>query len=328
MFIQDYITAYKNKNEDDRFSQVMLTLWPFMAILVDIFVNRYQVGKIVNTCSSTGISLVGFVPIQIAYLIVGAWGGFMCSAIISLIMHGIIKIVNYFISKSYEIKHNTKEVINYDYVIENKDSKIVMFKRMIKDKFARCILYFSSNLPGFGLSVGFTLLLAVLSFLFIPTDQCLNTNGKQIAMIGNILGSLIIGVGICFGFAYFSILDKISLVMSDEYPDTLADINFKKSIFIHTNLIRYDSIYKSTMADICKEVANTLNLRYVDSYCIGTKEGKVVINIDSDNIDYIRVGTIKESKRIQINKYASLTLVKSELIKLIVDLYNESKVKV
>lgn len=329
MFIKDYITRYKESNSDDKITMLFLSFWPFTTIMFEILINIMKRGDVVNTCSNTGVSLVGFVPIQIVYLLlsasIGSIGAFLLAGITSL----IIKFVD--ITKSISLNPSKTVELKYDYVIESNDSRISIYKKMLKNRIAKTVLFFSGT-PSMFLCIGFIVVLAVAAFFYVPVDQCLNTNGKQIATMGNIFGSLLISGGIIFGLYKINIISILNASMVNDYSDTLSEINNSRLHYIHSHGIKYESIHNNTIYSICEEAANNLNLFSMDkSYGVFTKNGICLINIEpklKSNLDYITININGDDKIIKINKYASLTAVKAELVKIIVDLYNESKVKV
>lgn len=329
MFIKDYIARYKNSNNDDKFAMLILSFLPFTTIVFEILINIMERGDVVNTCSNTGVSLIGFVPIQIVYLLlsvsVGSVGALLLAGITSL----IIKSVD--ITKLISFNSPEKVELKYDYVIESNDSKISIYKKMLKNRLAKTILFFS-GIPSMFLSIGFIALFAVIAFLFVPVDQCLNTNGKQIAVMGNMVGSLLISGGIIFGLLKINIISILNASMVNDYSDTLSEINNSRLHYFKTYSLNYKTSYRNSLYSICEEAANNLNLYSVNNaYGVFDKNGVCLINIEpklKSNLDYIIINVEGNDTIIKINKYASLTAVKSELVKIIVDQYNKSKVKV
>lgn len=131
--------------------------------------------------------------------------------------------------------------------------------------------------------------------------------------------------------------DKITMLFLTFWPFTTIMVEIlinimKRGEVVNTCSINHEIIYSNSLHSICEEAANNLNLCSINrGYGIFSKNGGCLINIEpklKSNLDYITININGDNKIIKINKYASLTAVKAELVKIIVDLYNEYKVKV
>lgn len=283
--IKSFYSGWTNLDFDDFVKIFTLIFLPFTAIATFIHLQFRMATKVVNTCSNTSISLIGIAPVEIANLIFSLWFGMVIALILSVLLFIAKEIVGA-VGELFGVNDPPKEKEeNFNYVIPNTTSRLTRLGRVIR-YYAKKVLYTSLIHPGLICMEGY-LLLVVFGLLgwFLPIDTCLNTEGKQLAKLGDLFALLFLGVGAIYLIAKLDIYNNIVKKLPANVFKSLSDFWFYIDIIVDFEKeTRYD-LFKDPIENVCKKYDDLIITTCPTYASVSNQTNTWAIRLNQDNIN-------------------------------------------
>ena len=314
--IKSIYSDWTNLDFDGFVKIFTLTFLPFTATAIFIYLQFRMATKVVNTCSNTSISLIGIAPVEIANLIFSLWFGMVIALILSVLLFIAKEIVGA-VGELFGVNDPPKEKEeNFNYVIPNTTSRLTRLGRVIT-YYAKKVLYTSLTHPGLIIMEG-CLLLVVFGLLgwFLPIDTCLNTEGKQLAKLGNLFALLLLGGGAIYLIAKLDIYANIVKKLPANAFKSLSDFWFSIDITVDSETeSRYD-LFKDPIENVYNKYNDLIITRCPTYASVSNSTNTWAIRLTQDNIELSSFSFRKNSSKdvyIKYDKFDDITHIISEI---------------